>query len=93
MLVAGLTKKRRLPPIYMLFVGAAFQLIGCIFLSRGSPEDPDWKGLYGLMVLTGLGIGLNIGVATLMMPYITEERDKGESQSPSLGISPMCKYV
>uniref|UniRef100_A0A8H7NQR2 Major facilitator superfamily (MFS) profile domain-containing protein n=1 Tax=Bionectria ochroleuca TaxID=29856 RepID=A0A8H7NQR2_BIOOC len=81
MLVAGLTKKRRLPPIYMLFVGAAFQLIGCIFLSRGSPEDPDWKGLYGLMVLTGLGIGLNIGVATLMMPYITEERDKATATS------------
>lgn len=29
------------------------------------------------MVATGTGIGLNIGIASLMIPYSTELRDKG----------------
>jgi hypothetical protein len=83
MLVAVLTKKRRMPPIYLLFVGATLQMIGCIFLSRGSPDHPNWNGLYGFEAMTGIGVGITIGVVTLIIPYATEKRDIGQSSIQS----------
>lgn len=78
MAVAALTQKGRLAPIYLAFVAAVGQIIGCVFLSRGPPGQPDWKPLYGLEVLTGTCIGMGIGVVTLMTPYVTEKRDHGK---------------
>jgi hypothetical protein len=77
MLVAVLAQKRRMPPVYLSFFGAVGQLIGCIFMSRGDPEHPEWKALYGLEALTGICVGMGIGVVTLMAPYATEKRDHG----------------
>lgn len=39
-LVAILTKKMSMPPIYLLFVASAFQLLGTVLLSRETPDDP-----------------------------------------------------
>ena len=75
MLVAVLAKNGRMPPIYLLLVGAVFQLVGCVCLSRGSTKNPDWNGIYGFEVINGIGIGLGIGVVTLMTPFAIEKRD------------------
>ncbi|KAL9097924.1 MAG: hypothetical protein Q9165_000250 [Trypethelium subeluteriae] len=64
-----------MPPIYLILVGATFQVTGCIFLSRGSHEVSDWRGTYGNEAITGLGVGLGIGVVTLMTPFVIEKRD------------------
>lgn len=77
MLVAVLAKNRRMPPVYLSFIGALFQLLGLLFMSRGSPTNPNWQALYGLEILAGTGVGLGIGVVTLMTPYVTEKRDLG----------------
>jgi len=84
MLVAVLAQKRRMPPVYLAFFGATGQVIGIIFMSRGSIEHPNWRALYGLEALTGLCVGIGIGVVTLMAPYATEKRDHGtHAQSPN----------
>ncbi|KAK4200774.1 multidrug resistance protein 3 [Triangularia verruculosa] len=72
---AAFSKNRRVPPIYMALVGSCMQIIGLVFLSRGDPHDPDWYGLYGLEVVIGLGFGLCLGAATLLVPYVVEKRD------------------
>lgn len=77
MLVAVLARKRRIPPVYLSFVGAAGQLVGCVLMFRGSPDHPDTKALYGYEALTGICVGVGIGVVTLMAPYATEKRDHG----------------
>ena len=82
MLVALLTKKRRMAPIYFLSVGVALQLIGCVFLSRGVPDNLDWNGLHCIEAVTGIGVGISIGVVTLMIPYAIENRDRGKSSLP-----------
>ncbi|CAI6237031.1 unnamed protein product [Periconia digitata] len=74
-LVAGLAKKRRMPPVYLSFAGGLFQLLSLIFMSMGKATNPDWQALYGLEVLAGTGVGMGNGVVTLMTPYVTEKRD------------------
>ncbi|KAK0667281.1 multidrug resistance protein 3 [Cercophora samala] len=72
---AVFSKNRRVPPIYMALVGGVMQIVGLVFLSRGDPHEPDWHGLYGLEVVIGLGFGLCLGAATLLVPYVVEKRD------------------
>lgn len=81
MVTALAVKNRRLPPLYLSLIGQLFQIIGLVFLSQGSPIDPDWRGLYGIEVIIGLGMGCNIGTAALLTPWIVESRDIGEFSS------------
>jgi hypothetical protein len=75
---AGLSKNKRVPPIYLAIAGEVMQIIGLVFLAQGDPADPDWHGLYGLEVVVGLGFGLCLGAVTLMVPFVVEKRDIGE---------------
>ncbi|KAI3322570.1 drug resistance transporter [Xylariaceae sp. AK1471] len=68
-------KNRRVAPIYVGLFGIILQIIGLIFLSSVSPNTPDWKAVYGLQVLVGLGAGCNIGIVTLLTPYVVEHKD------------------
>ncbi|KAK4248390.1 multidrug resistance protein 3 [Corynascus novoguineensis] len=72
---AVLSKKRRVPPIYLAIAGELMQIIGLVFLARGDPADPDWRGLYGLEVVVGIGFGLCLGAVSLMVPFVVEKRD------------------
>ncbi|KAI1261413.1 drug resistance transporter [Xylariaceae sp. FL1019] len=81
MLVAILTKRGRIAPVHLLFVGASLQLIGVVFLSQGDADHPTWSGIYGFEAVTGVGLGLSIGVVTLMMPHACEVRDRATATS------------
>ncbi|KAI9740045.1 MAG: hypothetical protein M1818_004796 [Claussenomyces sp. TS43310] len=72
---AGLSKKLRVPPIFLMLLGSIMQIIGIVFASRGPPRNPNWSGLYGLEVVVGLGFGFCLGAATLVTPFIFEKRD------------------
>ncbi|KAI0181194.1 putative multidrug resistance protein fnx1 [Hypoxylon sp. FL1284] len=74
-LTAALSKNRRIPPLYVGVAGVLFQIIGLAFIAEGPADNPDWTPLYGLEVLTGLGMGISIGIVTLLTPYIAEKRD------------------
>ncbi|KAI1490504.1 major facilitator superfamily domain-containing protein [Biscogniauxia mediterranea] len=72
---AGISKRLRVPPLYLMFLGSIMQIIGIIFTSRGSPGDYNWSGLYGLEVVVGLGFGFCLGASTLLTPFVLEKRD------------------
>ncbi|KAI6087384.1 putative multidrug resistance protein fnx1 [Hypoxylon rubiginosum] len=74
-LTAAISKKRRVPPIYAGIAGVLFQILGLAFIAEGPSDNPDWTPLYGLEILTGLGMGISIGIVTLLTPYIAEKRD------------------
>lgn len=74
---AMLTKNKRVPPLFLALGGALMQIIGLVFLSQASPNDPDWHGLYGLEVLIGLGFGLGIAAGTLLAPFVVKKGDLG----------------
>ncbi|XXH01721.1 hypothetical protein Hte_008082 [Hypoxylon texense] len=75
MVTAMAVKNRRIPPLYVCLVGQLLQIIGLIFISLGSPNDPDWHALYGIEVVIGLGMGCNIGTAALLTPWTVEKGD------------------
>ncbi|PVH96850.1 drug resistance transporter [Periconia macrospinosa] len=56
-------------------------VIGCVLMSRGNPESPEWRALYGFEALTGFCVGMVIGVVTLMTPYTTAKRDHATATS------------
>ncbi|KAI2783795.1 putative multidrug resistance protein fnx1 [Daldinia loculata] len=74
-ITASISKKRRVPPLYSALAASILQMLGLIFISRGPADNPDWTPLYGLEVLTGLGMGMSIGIVTLLTPYVAENRD------------------
>lgn len=77
-ITASISKKRRVPPLYSALAASILQMLGLIFISRGPADNPDWTPLYGLEVLTGLGMGMSIGIVTLLTPYVAENRDLGK---------------
>ncbi|KAI0388600.1 drug resistance transporter [Xylariaceae sp. FL0594] len=71
----AIVKNRRVAPIYVGLFGIILQIIGLVFLSAVPPDHPDWQAVYGLQVLVGFGAGCNIGIVTLLTPYVVEHRD------------------
>ncbi|KAH9905019.1 major facilitator superfamily domain-containing protein [Xylariomycetidae sp. FL2044] len=74
-IVAVLSKGRKVAPIYLAFGGIALEIIGLSILVQGTPTNPDWSAIYGTQVLIGMGTGMNIGIATLIAPFVIEKRD------------------
>ncbi|KAI1357333.1 major facilitator superfamily domain-containing protein [Xylaria arbuscula] len=71
-LAGALVKNRRIPPVYVGLFGVILQIAGLAALPSIAPAN---TGVYGLQVIIGLGAGFNIGIATLMTPYVVEHRD------------------
>lgn len=71
-------KNRRVSPLYISLLSQALQVIGLVFMPRGKIEDPDWRGLYGVSILVGFGMGASNSAATLMTPFIVDKRDIGK---------------
>ncbi|RWA10729.1 hypothetical protein EKO27_g4367 [Xylaria grammica] len=63
-----------LPFVLLTSTGAALtgSIAGLAALPSIAPAD---TGVYGLQVIIGLGAGFNIGVVTLMTPYVVEHKD------------------
>ncbi|KAI1180244.1 drug resistance transporter [Nemania sp. FL0916] len=74
-LTAGLSKNRRVAPVYVGLFGVILQILGLAFLSSVPVDNPDWNATYGLEVLVGLGMGCAIGVVTIMTPYVVQHKD------------------
>ncbi|KAI0101375.1 drug resistance transporter [Nemania sp. FL0031] len=71
-LTGGLVKNRRIAPVYVGLCGSIFQIAGLAALPSIAPAN---MGVYGLQVIIGLGAGFNIGIITLMTPYVVEHKD------------------
>ncbi|KAI0506653.1 drug resistance transporter [Xylaria bambusicola] len=71
-LTGALVKGRRLAPVYVALCGIILQIAGLAALPSIETSN---TGVYGLQVIIGLGAGFNIGVVTLMTPYVVEHKD------------------
>ncbi|MCJ1333216.1 hypothetical protein MMC10_009910 [Thelotrema lepadinum] len=69
-----LTAKKRLPPIYVLVVSTALQImgIGLLYSVVGSPSTPP--SMYGYEVLAGLGVGLSLTTLLNVARFVVERR-------------------
>lgn len=92
MLVAASIAKRRLPPVHLALVEAVMQLVGVVLLSVQSPNNPGYRGMYGIEAIIGLGVGAAIAVTTLMMPYATEKQDLCKRQGFAKDYSSLLTF-
>ncbi|KAI9667987.1 MAG: hypothetical protein M1821_000807 [Bathelium mastoideum] len=71
-----IVSKQRIPPIFILIVGAALQVVGAALLSTVPIQETIWKPQYGYQVLLGLGMGANGALLAVMTPFVIEKRDQ-----------------
>jgi MFS family permease len=74
-ITAVICKNKRVAPLYMGFFGVILQVIGLALLASVPASNPGWTAIYGFQALIGLGAGCNIGLVTIVMPYVVEPRD------------------
>ena len=74
---ATIASKFKVPPIYILFIGAIFQSVGFGLLSSVSTSGRFSHVQYLFEVIAGLGVGTNIGTLILMTPYAVSKKDQG----------------
>ncbi|KAJ5716723.1 MFS general substrate transporter [Penicillium malachiteum] len=73
-----IAKSTRIPLMYLLIVGALFQILAYSLLGT-LPQHHDVSARqYGYEILAGFGCGINIPLLTLMTPFATEKRDHGK---------------
>jgi hypothetical protein len=74
----GLTARGRVPPILVLSVATALQLLGMGLLYSIPVGTGVPAGLYGYQVLAGLGVGLSLTTLLNIVPFVVEKRVLGE---------------
>ncbi|KAI0156816.1 drug resistance transporter [Xylariaceae sp. FL1272] len=67
-----IAKNRRVAPLYVGMFGVFLQIAGLAALPA---IPPSHTAVYGLQVITGLGAGLNIGLVTMLIPYVVDRSD------------------
>lgn len=77
-ILAGiLVSKLKIPPLYILVLGASLQMIGVgLFSSLGSSTSIS-PAQYGYQTLMGLGFGFSLSTILMMVPLVVTERDQG----------------
>lgn len=73
--------RMKLPPTYILLAGSIFETAGVVGLSKSSTQPAISASQYGFQILAGAGVGcFNVALA-LLVPYVTEKRDLGMTNS------------
>ena len=75
--------KSRIKPIYLLFIGSLFQLIGLALFTTLSDDTTIPAAIYGYEILSGFGVGMVIGISLVIPPHVVEARDLGMLLSQS----------
>lgn len=71
-----LTSKFRVPPFYLILLGAILQLIGVSLTSALSTRGTRITAReYAYEAIMGLGFGLNLSTVLTLAPLIVKERD------------------
>ncbi|KAI9710155.1 MAG: hypothetical protein M1820_002957 [Bogoriella megaspora] len=73
---AMVASKFKVPPVFILIIGAGLQVVGAALLSTIPIEENIWPGQYGYQVLLGLGMGANGALLAVMTPFAIYKRDQ-----------------
>ena len=73
---AAIAGRAKIPPIYLMMVGAVIQMIGFALLSTGSTGPSPGTAQYGYQAVSGFGVGMNLSNLIVMTPFAVEKRDK-----------------
>ena len=77
-----LAKRFRVPTLYMMLIGAIFQLVGSLLLSTSAKSEGKIPlATYFYEGLAGFGTGINLACLVVMTPFNVEKRDKGWSHA------------
>jgi hypothetical protein len=74
--------RTKIPPIFLLLVGAALQITGVSLISTIKSTDSVPKAIYGYQVMAGLGIGIFFGLCLVLPPAVARDKDLGKYRSP-----------
>ena len=76
--IAAIAMKKRVPPIYILFIGGILEIIGTVGLSKTSVSSEISASQYGFQILTGSGVGCFNAALILLVPFVVESKDLGK---------------
>jgi hypothetical protein len=72
------SSKGRVPPVYLLFLGAILHIVGLALLST-LPTTTSFPSVgYAYEALAGAGVGITFGILILTTPFMVEARDIGK---------------
>ncbi|CAF9915301.1 MAG: hypothetical protein HETSPECPRED_002355 [Heterodermia speciosa] len=80
-IAAGVTGKMKIPPVHVMLVGSAVQIVGFTLLSFSSTTSNISNAQYGYEAIAGFAVGINIACLIVMTPFLVEERDKSVAMS------------
>lgn len=72
---AALSSKAKVPPIFVLMVGTALQIVGCALMTQLPTNGDLLKASYAYEVIAGLGTGLQTGTLIIITPFVAANRD------------------
>lgn len=67
-------------PTFVLLAGAILQIIGAALMSTLPTELNPAQ--YGYQVISGIGLGLNLGVLILLTPFVIRGKNTGKISNP-----------
>lgn len=70
-----LVSKLKVPSIYIIVVGAIFQVIGYAFLGTLQPSQSIPKKIYGFQVIAGVGCAFSYSNLMMLVAFVVEKRD------------------
>ncbi|KAI0835899.1 putative multidrug resistance protein fnx1 [Hypoxylon sp. FL0890] len=70
-----LAGKFKVPPLYLLFLGSFFQVIGFALLGTLPSTLTIPPRIYGFEIIAGWGCGINFALLFIMIPFVNEKRD------------------
>lgn len=72
-----IAKRFQLPPLYIILIGAIFQVIGIALLSISPASEEITAAIYVYEGLAGFGAGVNLACLIVITPFNIEKKDKG----------------
>lgn len=73
---AAIAGRAKIPPIYLIPLGAMIQILGFALLSTAPTGTSPSNAQYGYQVIAGFGVGMNLSCLVVMTPFSVEKRDK-----------------
>lgn len=79
MITAGVAARAKIPPIYLMLVGSAVQVVGFTLLSTVPAITRISNAQYGYEAIAGFAVGSSLCCFIIMMSFAVEERDQCSS--------------